>query len=124
MNSIALNTKALREALAARVADGGQISEVFLVACGGSLVDLYPARFFLASESRRLRTDLYTANEFVHAVPKVLGDRSVVIICSHVGATPESKVAANLWTACSRNAEPVILWRGKHFGGGYRICIS
>jgi fructoselysine-6-P-deglycase FrlB-like protein len=75
---------------------GGQISEVFLVACGGSLVDLYPARFFLASESRRLRTDLYTANEFVHAVPKVLGERSVVIVCSHGGATPESVEAAKI----------------------------
>lgn len=96
MNSIALNTKALGEALAARVADGGQISEVFLVACGGSLVDLYPARYFLASESCRLRADLYTANEFVHAVPKVLGDRSVVIVCSHGGDTPESVEAARI----------------------------
>jgi fructoselysine-6-P-deglycase FrlB-like protein len=96
MNSIALNASALGEALAARAADGGQISEVFLVACGGSLVDLYPGRYFLASESRQLRTDLYTANEFVHAVPKVLGDQSVVIICSHGGATPESVEATRV----------------------------
>lgn len=98
MSSIALNASALGEALAARAADGNQISEVFLVACGGSLVDLYPAKFFLASEGRRLRADLYTANEFVHAVPKALGDRSIVIVCSHRGSTPESveatKVAA------------------------------
>jgi len=53
MNSIALNASALGEALAARAAGGNQISEVFFVACGGSLVDLYPARFFLASEGRR-----------------------------------------------------------------------
>lgn len=65
------------------------MSEVFFVACGGSLVDLYPAKFFLACESRLLRTDLYTANEFVYAVPKVLGERSVVIFCSHSGVTPE-----------------------------------
>ena len=96
MNSIALNASALGEALAARAANGNQISEVFLVACGGSLVDLYPARFFLASESRRLRADLYTANEFVHAVPKALGDRSIVIVCSHGGSTPESVEAAQI----------------------------
>jgi fructoselysine 6-phosphate deglycase len=96
MRSIALISTALGESLAARAADGVQISEVFLVACGGSLVDLYPAKFFLASESRQLRTDLYTANEFVHAVPRVLGDQSIVIICSHGGATPESVEATRI----------------------------
>jgi fructoselysine-6-P-deglycase FrlB-like protein len=96
MNSIALNASALSEALAARAALGNQISEVFFVACGGSLVDLYPARFFLASEGRRLRADLFTANEFVHAVPKALGDRSIVIVCSHGGRTPESVEAAKI----------------------------
>jgi fructoselysine-6-P-deglycase FrlB-like protein len=96
MSSIALNTSALGEALAARTADGRPISEVFLVACGGSLVDLYPARFFLATEARRLRTDLYTANEFVHAAPKALGDQSVVIVCSHGGITPEAVEAARI----------------------------
>jgi fructoselysine-6-P-deglycase FrlB-like protein len=96
MSSIALNASAFGAALAARAADRGQISEVFLVACGASLVDLYPAKFFLASEGCRLRADLYTANEFVHAVPKALGDRSVVIICSHGGGTPEAVEAAKI----------------------------
>jgi fructoselysine-6-P-deglycase FrlB-like protein len=96
MSSIALNASALGEALAARTADGRQISEVFLVACGGSLVDLYPARYFLASEAQQLRSDLYTANEFAHAVPKALGDRSVVIVCSHGGVTPEAVAAARI----------------------------
>ena len=96
MNSISLSASTLGEALAARTAAGGHLSEVFLVACGGSLVDLYPARFFLTSESCNLRTDLYTANEFAHAPPKVLGDRSVVIVCSHGGATPESVEAAKI----------------------------
>jgi len=96
MHSIALNAGAFGEALAARIADGGPVSEVFLVACGGSLVDLYPAKFFLATEARRLRTDLYTANEFVHAVPKALAERSIVIICSHSGDTPEAVEAARI----------------------------
>ena len=96
MSSIALNASALGEALTARTADGRQISEVFLVACGGSLVDLYPAKFFLASEAHRLRADLYTANEFVHAAPKALGDQSVVIVCSHGGVTPEAVEATRV----------------------------
>lgn len=89
MNSITLHTQTLVKTLMAKAKDGVQISEVFLVACGGSLVDLYPGKFFLGSESSLLRTDLYTGNEFVHAVPKVLGERSVVILCSHSGGTPE-----------------------------------
>ncbi|MGB5500277.1 MAG: SIS domain-containing protein [Maribacter sp.] len=89
MNSINVHTKALVKTLKAKTEVGVQMSEVFLVACGGSLVDLYPAKFFLGSESCLLRTELYTANEFVHAVPKVLGKRSIVILCSHSGGTPE-----------------------------------
>jgi fructoselysine-6-P-deglycase FrlB-like protein len=96
MNTVALHASTLAEALASRAVDKGPIAEVFLVACGGSLVDLYPARFFLASESSRLRTDLYTSNEFVHVVPKALGVQSIVIVCSHGGDTPESVEAARI----------------------------
>lgn len=110
MNSITLHTKALVKMLITRAEDGVQMSEVFFVACGGSLVDLYPAKFFLGSESRLLRTDIYTANEFVHAVPKVLGERSVVIFCSHSGITPEiveavkvAKAAGSLTVSLTHN---------------------
>ena len=110
MNSITLHTKALVKMLITRAEDGVQMSEVFLVACGGSLVDLYPAKFFLGSESSLLRTDLYTANEFVHAVPKALGERSVVIFCSHSGITPEiveavkvAKAAGSLTVSLTHN---------------------
>jgi fructoselysine-6-P-deglycase FrlB-like protein len=96
MSSIALNASDFGKALAARAADRGQTSAVFLVGCGASLVDLYPAKFFLAGESRQLRADLYTANEFVHAAPGALGDRSAVILCSHSGGTPEAVEAAKI----------------------------
>jgi len=96
MHLINSHTKALVKMLEERAKDGTQVSGVFLVACGGSLVDLYAAKFFLANESCLLRTDLITANEFVHAVPKVLGERSVVIVCSHSGRTPELVEAAKV----------------------------
>ena len=96
MNSIVLHSGKLSERLGALAGEGVQVSEVFLVACGGSLVDLYPARVFLESESCKLRTGFYTSNEFVHAVPKVLGKRSVVILCSHSGDTPETVEAAKV----------------------------
>lgn len=96
MSSIALQTSALAEALNSRTAAGREISQVFFVACGASLADLYPARFLLAREARGLRADAYTANEFVHVAPKALGDRSVVILCSHSGGTAEVVEAARI----------------------------
>jgi fructoselysine-6-P-deglycase FrlB-like protein len=96
MSFITATMHTICEALAARAKDKGQISQVYLVACGGSLVDLYLSKFFLASESRQLRSDLYTANEFVHAPPKALAEHSVVIIITHSGGTPESVEAAKM----------------------------
>ncbi|MEK8215299.1 SIS domain-containing protein [Paenibacillus sp. FSL L8-0463] len=87
-----MNVHQVVEAIHGKVAKG--ISEVYFVACGGSLVDMYPSKYFLESEAKKLVTGLYTANEFVHALPKRLGKQSVVIVCSHGGNTPESVAAA------------------------------
>ncbi len=94
MSSIALNANALAEMLASPAIADDPISEVFYVGCGASLADLYPARFLLATEASRLRTDACTANEFVHVTPKALGNRSIVILCSHSGGTAEVVGAA------------------------------
>ncbi len=96
MRSLALEAGAVGELLAKRAADGRATREVFLVACGGSLVDLCPAGFLLATEAKRLRTDCWTANEFVHATPKALGERSVVVLCTHSGGTREVVEAARI----------------------------
>ena len=96
MTSIALNTSAFGESLRAQIADGRQVSEIFFVACGGSLVDLFSARFLLARETKRLRADAYTANEFVHATPKALGDDSIVVLCTHSGGTAEAVKSARI----------------------------
>ena len=96
MSSIALNASDIADILESRAATNGQISEVFLVGCGASLADLYPAKFLLASEACRLRADSYTANEFVYATPKALGNRSATILCSHSGGTEEAVEAAKI----------------------------
>src|SRR5581483_4571139 len=72
------------------------ITEVYLVACGGSLVDMYPTKYFLENEARQVVTGLFTANEFVHATPKRLNKDSLVIVCSHGGNTQESVEAAKV----------------------------
>lgn len=90
------------------------ISEVYLVACGGSLVDMYPSKYFLESEAQKVVTGLYTANEFVHALPKRLNKDSVVIVCSHGGNTPESVEAAKV--AKERGAHTIGLTHNKEAG--------
>lgn len=107
MSSFALDASNLAETLDSRARDGHSVREVFLVACGGSLVDLYSSRFLLATESRRLRADLCTANEFAHATPKALGEQSVAIVCSHGGGTRETVEAAT--SARSRGALTITL---------------
>lgn len=71
-----------------------EIRSIFLVGCGGSLADLYPAKYLLESETERFNIGYYSSNEFVHATPKLLNEKSIVIVCSHEGQTPETVEAA------------------------------
>ncbi len=48
-----MNTKEIINAVAKEIEDKGGIRQVFLVACGGSLVDMYPAKYFLDSEATK-----------------------------------------------------------------------
>lgn len=91
-----MNTKEIINGVAQKMKDSGGIRQIFLVACGGSLVDMYPVKYFLDSESTTLHVGMYTSNEFVYATPKTLGKNSLVIVCSHGGNTPESVAAAKL----------------------------
>lgn len=77
----------------------GGVKEVFFIACGGSLGAFYPAKYLLESESRKLRVGYYTSNEFVHATPKVLGENTLAVVCSHQGNTPETVEAAKVCKA-------------------------
>lgn len=72
------------------------IKEIFLVACGGSLVDMYLSKYFLENEAKELKVFLYTSNEFAHVVPKALGQDSLVVLCSHGGSTNETVQAAKI----------------------------
>ncbi|MEE3663004.1 SIS domain-containing protein [Brenneria sp. g21c3] len=92
-----MNTAAIISSLMeSRFHPQGGLRQIFLVACGGSLVDMYPAHYFLNRESATLRSFMMTANEFVHAAPKTLGKNALTIVCSHGGNTPESVAAAKL----------------------------
>lgn len=72
------------------------IKNVFFVACGGSLVEFYPPKYFMDAEAKSCSAFLYSGKEFVCAAPASLGENSLVLLCSHSGKTPEVLEAASL----------------------------
>ena len=81
-------------------AERPNITSVIFIGCGASQAELYPAKYFLDGNAKKLRTILSTANEFVYATPACVGEDCIVITCSLGGNTPEtveaSKKAMNL----------------------------
>ena len=61
----------------------GTIKNVYFLACGGSLVDLYPGYYFVRAESAVMDAQWIPAREFALTPPKKLGKDSLLIICSH-----------------------------------------
>ena len=96
-----------KQVIAAVLQEKKEIRQVYWVACGGSLVDLYPAHFMLGRESLSLSSGWYTSREFLLSTPRRLGEKSLVIVCSHSGGTPETLEAAGL--ARDRGASVVTL---------------
>ncbi|WP_077609536.1 SIS domain-containing protein [Clostridium sp. Marseille-P2415] len=72
----------------------GTIKDVFLTACGGSLVDLYPGYYFINAESETVHAHWLTAKELIVTPSKFLNKNALVILCSHGGNTPETVSAA------------------------------
>ena len=68
----------IRDILEKKESQGG-ITNVYFVACGGSMAAMYPAKYLLESESKTLKIGYYTSNEFVHAAPKALGTNSLAV---------------------------------------------
>ena len=67
-----------------------QITHVAFVGCGASMSELYPAKYFLANNTRTLNVQIFTANEFNYDTPAWLGEHTFVITCSLGGGTPET----------------------------------
>lgn len=64
------------------------------VGCGASQADLYPGKYFLDANAKKLRASLHTANEFYYSTPAGVGPDSIVVACSLSGGTPETVAAA------------------------------
>lgn len=64
------------------VAEQPEINSVFFVGCGASQADLYPAKYFMDGNSRKVRSYIYTSNEFNMAMPVSVDEAAIVITCS------------------------------------------
>ncbi|WNS78060.1 SIS domain-containing protein [Domibacillus sp. DTU_2020_1001157_1_SI_ALB_TIR_016] len=70
------------------------ITDVFFVACGGSLAVMYANKYYLDRYSRALRANCYNSDEFVYRNPVALSEHSLVVLCSQTGTTKETVRAA------------------------------
>jgi fructoselysine-6-P-deglycase FrlB-like protein len=84
---------AARRAIAAASRAG--VENVFLVGCGGSLAIMLTGKYILEVNAR-LPFYVYNSAEFVSLKPKALGAKSLVIVASSSGTTPETIEAARL----------------------------
>lgn len=78
------------DALAARP----KLTEIFLVACGGSFAQMHMPKYALDREARTIVGDAYNSAEFIARAPARLGETSLVVVCSSSGNTPETVEAA------------------------------
>lgn len=72
-----------------------EVKNVAFVGCGASMSELYPAKYFLANNTKTLNVQIFTANEFNFDTPSWVGENTVVITCSLGGTTPETVEANN-----------------------------
>ena len=86
-----MNPKQIIKEIKEKQAD---INSIIFVGCGASKADLYPAKYFLDNNAKKLRVSHYTANEFNYATVASLNETAIVISASLGGSTPET-VKAN-----------------------------
>ena len=86
----------IKEIVATIKAKQPEIKTVYFVGCGASMSDLFPAKYFLENNAKKLRASIYTANNFNYSTPAAVDNTSIVITCSLSGNTPETVEATKL----------------------------
>lgn len=89
-----MSSKKQPKAIVEEILSKIDVNHVIFVGCGASKADLYPAKFFLDQNAKKLRVSHYTANEFNYSTPADVNENTVVISASLGGTTPET-VEAN-----------------------------
>jgi len=73
-----------------------KITDIYLVACGGSYAQMLPCQYALEREASSFVAHALNAAEFKARAPKRVGRDALVILCSHSGTTPETVEAAKI----------------------------
>ncbi len=112
---------------------GRKFSNMYLIACGGSSALMYPSQFFIDTQAKELSCEYLNANEFIYRNQKALNEKSVVILCSQEGKTPETVAAAEyakgkgavVITTAMRDETPLQKAGGELFVkyGYYETCL-
>lgn len=89
---------------------------VYFVACGGSRATMVPGKYILERETAKLTVDNFTANEFVLAPPARLTERSVVVLNSYSGTTPETVAAMRLAKEGGARTIAFTMWPDRAIG--------
>ncbi len=84
----------VKEIVAAIKAERPEIASVYFVGCGASMAELFPGKYFLDGNAKKLRVSLYTANEFNYSTPAAVDSSAIVVTCSLSGNTPETVKAS------------------------------
>ncbi len=85
------------------------ITNVYLVGAGGSLAVMYPIQFLFEQHATKFAVSMMTSAELLARKPAALGAKSLVLVASHTGTTPETVEAAHF--ARSRGARVVAFTR-------------
>jgi fructoselysine-6-P-deglycase FrlB-like protein len=84
----------VKEIVSAVKKNRSEINSVYFVGCGASMSELFPGKYFLEANSKKLRVSIYTANEFIYSTPAAIDKSAIVITCSLSGTTPETVAAS------------------------------
>lgn len=79
----------------------------FFISVGGSFALMYLGKYIVDQESTKLEAHTYSSNEFAQCPPTKLNEKSIVLLCSNSGNTPETVKAASV--ANSRGATTISL---------------
>jgi fructoselysine-6-phosphate deglycase len=89
---VALGQQAAIEAVAKRVVDAG-LQTVYLTGSGGGFLT-HEGLLYLLERATAFSVHAYSANELIYRDPAQLGERSLVVLASNTGTTPEVVEAA------------------------------
>lgn len=103
---------------------GRNIEHVYLVGSGGSLAVMHPVKYLFDRYGGAVTAELYSSGEFAVSCAGRLNGRSLVVLCSHSGNTPETVEAAVVAHEKGATAIGIARSASSHLGRTVDYCFS